>query len=58
VAELNFLENLYTTAGVFGNAANIDLLARGAVYGTMLGMEHEIDPTAIIGISTAPAHSV
>jgi probable HAF family extracellular repeat protein len=58
VDQLNYLEGLYTAAGVFGNNANIDLLARGAVYGQMLGIEHEIDPTAIIGISTTTAHSV
>jgi autotransporter passenger strand-loop-strand repeat protein len=39
--QLNFLEGLYTAAGVFGSASNIDLLARGAVYGQMLGVEHE-----------------
>jgi autotransporter passenger strand-loop-strand repeat protein len=39
--QLNFFEGLYTAAGVFGSASNIDLLARGAVYGQMLGVEHE-----------------
>jgi hypothetical protein len=58
VDQLNYLEGLYTAAGVFGNNANIDLLARGAIYGQMLGIEHEIDPTAIIGISTTTTHSV
>ena len=46
IGQLNFLENLYAAAGVFGSASNIDLLARGAVYGQMLGIAHEIDPTA------------
>lgn len=59
MGQLNFLETLYTSAGVFGDTANIDLLARGGVYGQMLGIEHEINPTAIIGIHmptlTSPA---
>jgi autotransporter passenger strand-loop-strand repeat protein len=42
--QLNFFEGLYTAAGVFGSASNIDLLARGAVYGQMLGIEHENTP--------------
>ena len=33
MGQLTFLENLYAVAGVFGSASNIDLLARGAVYG-------------------------
>jgi probable HAF family extracellular repeat protein len=44
VDQLNFVEGLYTAAGVFGSAANIDLLARGAIYGQMLGIEAEINP--------------
>ncbi len=43
--QLSFFEGLYTAAGTFGSASNIDLLARGAVYGQMLGIEHE---TALI----------
>jgi len=39
--QLNYFETLYTAAGMFGNPSNIDLLARGAVYGQMLGIEHE-----------------
>ena len=39
--QLNFFEGLYTAAGTFGSASNIDLLARGAIYGQMLGIEHE-----------------
>jgi hypothetical protein len=41
VDQLNFFETLYTDAGTFGSASNIDLLARGAIYGQMLGIEHE-----------------
>jgi phosphodiesterase/alkaline phosphatase D-like protein len=44
VDQLDFFEGLYTAAGVFGSAANIDLLARGAIYGQMLGFEAEINP--------------
>ena len=44
VDQLNFFETLYTTAGTFGSASNIDLLARGAMYGQMLGIEHESAP--------------
>jgi parallel beta-helix repeat protein len=64
VAQLNFFETLYTSAGGFGGPTNIDLLARGAVYGQMLGIEHEINPTAlgdpsglhasIVGIASSP----
>jgi hypothetical protein len=41
VDQLNFFETLYTAAGTFGSASNIDLLARGAIYGQMLGIDHE-----------------
>ena len=46
VDQLNSFEALYTAAGTFGSASNIDLLARGAIYGQMLGIEHE---SALIG---------
>jgi autotransporter passenger strand-loop-strand repeat protein len=36
--QLSFVEGLYTAAGMFGSPSNIDLLARGAVYGQMLGI--------------------
>ena len=39
--QLNYFETLYTAAATFGSPSNIDLLARGAVYGQMLGIEHE-----------------
>jgi autotransporter passenger strand-loop-strand repeat protein len=42
--QLSFFEGLYTAAGTFGSQSNIDLLARGAVYGQMLGIEQESTP--------------
>ena len=40
VDQLNYFENLYTAAGIFGSTSNIDLLARGAIYGQMLEIAH------------------
>lgn len=64
VDQLNYFENLYAAAGVFGSGSNIDLLARGAIYGQMIGIAYEIDPTgfsnphaAIVG-SMPLTHSV
>jgi hypothetical protein len=59
VDQLTFFENLYAAAGGFGSPSNIDVLARGAVYGQMLGMQYEIDPTSLSNphiaiIGTAP----
>lgn len=51
IAQLDYFETLYTAAGVFGSAENIDLLARGAVYGQMLGFQAELDPFGPGGIS-------
>jgi hypothetical protein len=56
VAQLHFFENLYTSAGVYGDASNVDLLARGAVYGQMLGVEHEINPAVVIGLNISTPH--
>jgi hypothetical protein len=64
IAQLNFFENLYTASGAFGSAENIDLLARGAIYGQMLGMQAELNPfgpggaagtaeVSIVGVSAA-----
>ena len=50
VDQLNFFETLYTAAGTFGSPSNIDLLARGAIYGQMLGIEHG-------GDSAPPSHA-
>ena len=43
--QLHFVESLYTTAEI----ANADLVARGAVYGTMLGLEAEMTQVPIVG---------
>jgi autotransporter passenger strand-loop-strand repeat protein/uncharacterized repeat protein (TIGR03803 family) len=48
VDQLSYYEGVYTAAGTFGTASNIDLLARGAVYGQMLGIEHENAPLGTI----------
>ncbi len=42
VEQMQFFDGLYTTAGTFGSATEIDLLARGAIYGQMLGAEAEL----------------
>ena len=54
INELNLLENLYTASGAFGTPANINLLARGATYGNMLGIQAEHNDVPIIGISASP----
>ena len=41
--QLNSFEALYTAAGASASPSNIDLLARGAVYGQMLGIEQELN---------------
>lgn len=44
VQQVNFFEAIYTDSGAYGtDAARIDLLARGAVYGQMLGISAEMD---------------
>jgi hypothetical protein len=52
--QLHYLENLYTAAGV--NNPNLphytEMVARGAVYGTMLGIEAEITQVPIVGIGS------
>ena len=43
VDQINFIKGLYTASGVYGTDANlIDLLARGAIYGQMLGVNAEL----------------
>jgi hypothetical protein len=43
--QVNFFKTIYTASGTFGtDSARIDLLARGAVYGQMLGVEAELNP--------------
>jgi hypothetical protein len=49
VDQLNFLESIYTASGSFGSPTNVDLIARGAVYGQMLGIEAEMTQVPIIG---------
>jgi len=62
INELNLLEGLYTATGVYGTPANIDLLARGGIYGLMWGMHAELDPfgpggasglVPLVGVSAA-----
>jgi hypothetical protein len=44
VQQVNYFESIYTESGVYGtDVARIDLLARGAVYGQMLGISAEMD---------------
>ena len=53
VDQLNFYESIYTASGAFGTDANrIDLLARGAIFGQMLGVKAEI-PAAVAAAATA-----
>jgi hemolysin type calcium-binding protein len=53
VDQLNFYESIYTASGAFGTDANrIDLLARGAIFGQMLGVEAEI-PAPVAAAATA-----
>lgn len=43
IDQLNFYNTLYKTSGAYGTDANlIDLLARGAIYGQMLGVRAEL----------------
>lgn len=44
VQQVDYFESIYTVSGAYGtDAARIDLLARGAVYGQMLGISAELD---------------
>jgi hypothetical protein len=60
VDQVNYFEALYTAAGVFGSASNIELLARGAIFGQMLGIESipngtvnvRVDEDELMGLST------
>jgi len=55
VDQMNFYKSIYTASGAFGTDANlIDLLARGAIYGQMLGVKAE-SPTAALAAASAPA---
>ena len=49
VDQLNFYESIYTASGAFGTDANrIDLLARGAIFGQMLGVNAELPAAGAI----------
>jgi hypothetical protein len=55
VDQLSFYKSIYTASGAFGTNANeIDLLARGAIYGQMIGIKAE-NPTALASAASAPA---
>jgi hypothetical protein len=55
VDQLHFYKSIYTASGAFGTNANeIDLLARGAIYGQMIGVKAE-NPTAALAAASAPA---
>jgi hypothetical protein len=41
--QLSFLESIYTASGSFGSPTNVDLIARGAVYGQMLASPRQGD---------------
>ena len=47
INDVNFFKTLYATSGAYGTNTNeIDLLARGAVYGLMLGVKAELPAAA------------
>jgi len=55
VDQLNFYEKIYTASGAFGTDANrIDLLARGAIFGQMLGVNAE-NPPVVPAVAVAAA---
>ena len=59
VDQLNFYESIYTASGAFGTDANrIDLLARGAIFGQMLGVKAEIPPVVPAVAMAAAATAV
>ena len=53
VNQLHFFEGLYAGVGTFGSTSDIDLVARGAVYGQMLGVEAELHQVPIVGSTSA-----
>jgi hypothetical protein len=53
IDQVNFFNSIYTASGAFETDANqIDLLARGAVYGQMLGIKAE-NPVAMASAASA-----
>jgi hypothetical protein len=43
VAQVEYFESIYADSGAYGSAERIELLARGAVYGQMLGISAELE---------------
>jgi Ca2+-binding RTX toxin-like protein len=43
VDQVEYFESIYADSGAYGSAARIELLARGAVYGQMLGISAELE---------------
>ena len=57
IDQINFFKSLYTASGAYGSdASQIDLLARGAIYGQMLGVKAE-NPVAMASIDSAPTEA-
>src|SRR5262249_14762696 len=55
VDQMNFYKSIYTASHAFGTDANlIDLLARGAIYGQMIGVKAE-NPTTALAAASTPA---
>jgi parallel beta-helix repeat protein len=53
IDQIDFFKSLYTASGAYGTDANqIDLLARGAIYGQMLGVKAEFTDVALVGVSS------
>ena len=55
VDQINFFKSIYTSSGAFGDSNHIDLVARGAVYGQMLGIKAASaggqQEAALVGVS-------
>ena len=59
VDQMNFYKSIYTASGAFGTDANvINLLARGAIFGQMLGVKAEIPPVVPAVAMAAAATAV
>lgn len=53
-AQLQFLQGIYTASGAYGSADNVDLIARGAIYGQMIGIHNEMVP--FVGVTPPQTH--
>jgi hypothetical protein len=51
VNEISLLEGIHTASGAYDGSANIDLLARGGIFGLMLGIRAELEPFGFGGIA-------